>query len=75
MMLHCLLLALAASSHHPCREGAQNSGSPADANAVVRFWVDAGPKLWFAKDRSFDRDFRERFLTLHEAAARGEFSG
>ena len=38
---------------------------------VVRFWQDAGPELWFAKDPEFDRRFRERFLVLHEAAARG----
>ena len=75
MMMHCLLLALAAPTHHLSRESGRNGGSPGDANAVVRFWVDAGPKLWFAKDPSFDRDFRERFLTLHEAAARGELSG
>jgi uncharacterized protein (DUF924 family) len=74
MMMHCLLLALAAPTHHPSRERGRNGGSPG-ANAVVRFWVDAGPKLWFAKDPSFDRDFRERFLTLHEAAARGELAG
>jgi len=45
---------------------------PADAVAVVQFWKAAGPKQWFAKDDDFDRDFRERFLTLHERAARGE---
>src|SRR4029450_4662052 len=27
---------------------------------------------WFAKDDAFDRDFRDQFLPLHEAAARGE---
>ena len=45
------------------------------ASAVVRFWREAGPKLWFAKDPEFDRLFRERFLILHEAVARGEFAG
>jgi uncharacterized protein (DUF924 family) len=45
----------------------------ADApDAVVAFWRDAGPDLWFAKHEAFDRRFRERFLKLHEAAARGE---
>ena len=38
---------------------------------VVAFWRDAGPDLWFANDPSFDRRFREQFLALHEAAARG----
>ena len=39
---------------------------------VVEFWEQAGPALWFAKDEAFDRQFRERFLADHEAAARGE---
>lgn len=43
----------------------------AEAAGVVQFWRDAGPGLWFAKDDAFDRRFRERFLSLHEAAARG----
>ncbi|HEY6123540.1 MAG TPA: DUF924 family protein [Steroidobacteraceae bacterium] len=42
------------------------------ALAVVTFWIDAGPPLWFAKDVKFDTRFRERFLREHEAAARGE---
>jgi uncharacterized protein (DUF924 family) len=45
---------------------------PADASAVLRFWQDAGPGLWFAKDDAFDRRFRDAFLALHERAARGE---
>lgn len=43
-----------------------------NASSVIDFWRAAGPKLWFAKDAEFDRRFRERFLSLHEAAARGE---
>jgi uncharacterized protein (DUF924 family) len=39
--------------------------------AVLAFWRDAGPSRWFRKDDAFDRDFRERFLSVHEAAARG----
>ena len=46
--------------------------TPAEAQAVAAFWRDAGPARWFAKDDAFDRRFRERFLALHEAAARGE---
>jgi uncharacterized protein (DUF924 family) len=45
------------------------------AEAVVRFWREAGPKSWFAKDPEFDRRFREAFLPPHEAAARGELAG
>jgi len=39
---------------------------------VVSFWRDAGPGRWFRKDDGFDALFRERFLSAHEAAARGE---
>ncbi|HYD74412.1 DUF924 family protein [Ramlibacter sp.] len=45
--------------------------TPAD---VVQFWREAGPERWFRKDEAFDRDFRDRFLASHEAAARGELS-
>lgn len=43
-----------------------------EARSVVEFWQQAGPSKWFAKDEDFDRRFREAFLPLHEAAARGE---
>jgi len=43
-----------------------------EALRVVSFWKNAGPALWFAKDRKFDARFRERFLDDHKAAARGE---
>ena len=46
-----------------------------DAAAVLAFWREAGPKKWFRKDAAFDDEFRERFLTAHEAAARGELDG
>jgi uncharacterized protein (DUF924 family) len=45
--------------------------TPTAAAAVVAFWREAGPGLWFAKDAAFDQRFRERFLLLHEQAARG----
>ncbi|MET0283970.1 MAG: DUF924 family protein [Polyangiales bacterium] len=41
---------------------------------VIEFWRGAGPKQWFAKDDDFDRRFRARFLSLHEAAVRGELA-
>jgi uncharacterized protein (DUF924 family) len=54
----------------------QPTRSPAvEAGAVVDFWCHAGPSLWFAKDNDFDRRFRERFLALHEAGARGGLAG
>ena len=45
--------------------------SPAD---VVGFWRAAGPQKWFRKDAAFDRDFRDRFLATHEAAAAGRLA-
>ncbi len=56
----------------PLREGL---GTPAQAYSVVEFWREAGPSLWFAKSKDFDRHFRERLLSTHEAAARGELDG
>ena len=47
---------------------------PADGIAVVAFWRKTGPKLWFARDPDFDRRFRECFLALHQAAARGDLA-
>jgi uncharacterized protein (DUF924 family) len=43
----------------------------ASAADVVGFWREAGPQKWFRKDDAFDRDFRNRFLAAHEAAAAG----
>ena len=54
---------------------AGSQGSEQRAAEVVDFWQEAGPALWFAKDAEFDRRFRERFLSLHEAASRGELAG
>jgi uncharacterized protein (DUF924 family) len=51
------------------------AATPDAAREVLVFWRDAGPKLWFARDEAFDTRFRERFLALHERAARGELSG
>jgi uncharacterized protein (DUF924 family) len=45
-----------------------------DARMVVDFWREAGRSLWFAKNAAFDKLFRDRFLVLHEAAARGELA-
>lgn len=46
----------------------------AEPGAVVAFWREAGPALWFAKDAGFDRAFRERFAAEHEAARRGRLA-
>jgi uncharacterized protein (DUF924 family) len=47
---------------------------PTLENEVVAFWKEAGPKKWFAKGDGFDAEIRERFETLHLAAARGELN-
>lgn len=49
--------------------------TPPEALEVVDFWLQAGPQLWFAMDADFDRRFRDGFLSLHEAAARGDLIG
>lgn len=46
----------------------------AGIDAVLSFWREAGPKRWFARDEAFDTNFRDRFLALHYAAARGELA-
>jgi uncharacterized protein (DUF924 family) len=48
------------------------TGGTEDDSTVVDFWREAGPRRWFAKEVDFDRRFRERFLSLHEAALLGE---
>jgi uncharacterized protein (DUF924 family) len=48
------------------------ANEPAAADALIDFWVEAGPKRWFKRDDAFDARFRERFLALHERAARGD---
>ncbi len=61
-------------SHMPQAAAGAALNPPAEAIAVVDFWRVAGPGLWFAKNAAFDRRFRERFLSWHEAAARGELA-
>lgn len=41
-------------------------------HGIVAFWVEAGPKQWFAKDDAFDTEIGRRFEAAHHAAARGE---
>ena len=43
----------------------------ASAGEIVRFWRDAGPKAWFAKNETFDGRCRG-FADDHHAAARRE---
>ena len=40
--------------------------------AVIEFWKQAGPKHWFAKDKAFDKRFRDTFYAAHFKAARCE---
>lgn len=48
--------------------------APRDAQDVIAFWRDAGPKKWFAKDAAFDVDFRDRFAHLYSKASRAELA-
>lgn len=48
-----------------------SQSTPAD---VVAFWIEAGPKKWFAKDEAFDRAIRERFEALHMRASQGDLA-
>lgn len=48
------------------------AATPDDAQAVLAFWREAGPKKWFAKDAAFDVAFRDRFAPHYSKASRGE---
>ena len=37
----------------------------------LRFWKEAGFKVWFSKDDAFDALLRGRYLALHEEVAEG----
>ena len=41
-------------------------------NDIVRFWRDAGPAAWFARNDAFDDELRAQFLDEHFVAARRE---
>jgi uncharacterized protein (DUF924 family) len=47
----------------------QSDPTPA---AVIEFWRDAGYEKWFTADPEFDKEVRERFAGVHEAAAAGK---
>jgi uncharacterized protein (DUF924 family) len=70
-----LLMALTSNGLMADEQGLRHEDVPAEARAVVEFWREAGPRLWFAKDDAFDKRFCERFLGSHEAASRGELAG
>ena len=41
---------------------------------IISFWRAAGPDKWFEADEDFDQTIRSRFLSIHEAAARGDLA-
>lgn len=53
----------------------------AEADEVLRFWFGGADergkrrKAWFEKSAAFDREIRDRFVPLYEAAAAGERDG
>lgn len=64
-----LALAIPPAAGHAAGPVARDSLKGAED--VVAFWREAGPGMWFAKDREFDRRFRERFADLYAAAKGG----
>jgi uncharacterized protein (DUF924 family) len=42
-------------------------------NDIVSYWLNAGPKRWYAKSAAFDDAIRLKFEPTHHAAARGEY--
>lgn len=42
-----------------------------EAPALVAFWREAGPQMWFAKDPSFDVNLRDRFAAAYSQAVQG----
>ncbi len=59
---------------HKIEEGGEALGLD-QAQALLGFWTQAGPKAWFAKNEAFDAEFRDRFMTHHWLAARGGLDG
>ena len=49
----------------------QSSAAEATSNEVVQFWLEAGPKTWFAHDPAFDDQIRRQFQALHLKASTG----
>jgi uncharacterized protein (DUF924 family) len=47
----------------------------ASPSAVLEFWRGAGHERWFDPTPEFDKEIRERFSVVHEAAAAGGLSG
>jgi uncharacterized protein (DUF924 family) len=45
------------------------------AEAVLAFWLAAGPERWFEPNAEFDAEIRERFAATYEDAAAGRLSG
>ncbi len=44
-----------------------------EETGIVRFWRDAGPAKWFAKDDAFDHELCRRHRSDHFAASRREY--
>lgn len=50
----------------------ESHDAPHTPGAIVGFWRDAGPSLWFKGGDAFDEECRRRFEPMHHAAARRE---
>ncbi len=49
----------------------QNPAVQATPEAVLSFWLEAGPSRWFSHDHALDEQIRLRFLALHLTASTG----
>lgn len=65
----------AAASADASTNASAAASVPADAAEFVRYWEHGGMPLWFGKDPELDRALRDRYLPLHERAARGDLAG
>lgn len=74
MWMAALPVAFDAPTPSPPSSVASSASLDQAARSVLDFWREAGPERWFSKDPAFDQRFRERFVALHEAAARGELA-
>ena len=48
-----------------------SSATPAE---ILKFWREAGPEKWFAKDEAFDAEIAQRFGEVQRKAAAGDLA-
>ncbi len=45
------------------------------ASEILEFWLSKGPRIWWSKDETTDREIATKFGDLHQAACQGELQG